>query len=139
MVNLILPITNSSEVGCQVGCKVANLSFFSMWSKVVLPALSRPKNNSLPCLFHKPRDAKTSLTVSNGEKNRHWLVYEWQQKAHNAHLSRIIFKPKVPKNKNTLYIHQPKISHTISATHYSTLSFTSLMRPGGIQSMVYNR
>ena len=62
VVNLMLPIASSSEVGCQVGCRVASLSFFNMWSNVVLPALSRPRNKSLPCLFHSPSEDRISLT-----------------------------------------------------------------------------
>ncbi len=35
----------------------------SMCSSVVLPALSRPRNSSLACLFIKPSDARTSQTT----------------------------------------------------------------------------
>ena len=33
-----------------------------MCSRVVLPALSRPKKRSLACLFRRPREARTSQT-----------------------------------------------------------------------------
>lgn len=58
-------MANSSEVGCNVGCKVANLSFFNICKRVVLPALSNPKNNNLACLFHNPNDDNISWTVNN--------------------------------------------------------------------------
>jgi hypothetical protein len=51
---------SSSEVGCKVGCNVAILSFFNMCKRVVLPALSKPRNNNLACLFHKPKYANAS-------------------------------------------------------------------------------
>ena len=35
----------------------------SMCSRVVLPALSRPRKRSLACLFIKPREARTSQTA----------------------------------------------------------------------------
>lgn len=35
---------------------------FSMCSSVVFPALSKPKNRSLACLFISPRDERTSQT-----------------------------------------------------------------------------
>lgn len=60
--NFTLPMASSSEVGCSVGCSTATRSFFSMCSSVVLPALSRPRNSSLACLFARPRFARTSQT-----------------------------------------------------------------------------
>lgn len=41
-------------LGCNVGTCWANLSSLSICSSVVFPALSRPRNNSLPDFFHKP-------------------------------------------------------------------------------------
>lgn len=42
------------SLGCRVGTCCASLSSFSMCSSVVLPALSNPRNNSLPDFFHNP-------------------------------------------------------------------------------------
>lgn len=60
VVNLTLPMLSSSEVGCRVGWRTATLSFLSMCSNVVFPALSRPRKRSLAFLFVSPREARTS-------------------------------------------------------------------------------
>lgn len=41
-------------LGCKVGTCWANLSSLSMCNNVVLPALSKPRNNNLPDFFQRP-------------------------------------------------------------------------------------
>lgn len=41
-------------LGCSVGTCWANLSSLSICNNVVLPALSKPRNNNLPDFFHRP-------------------------------------------------------------------------------------
>ncbi len=38
-----------------------------MCSRVVLPALSRPRKRSLACLLRSPREARTSQTIAETE------------------------------------------------------------------------
>lgn len=54
VVKRMLLMLSSSEVGCWVGRSWARRSLRSMCSKVVLPALSRPKKSILPRLFRNP-------------------------------------------------------------------------------------
>lgn len=49
-----LQVPNQHILGCNVGCRVANLSFFSMCKSVVFPALSRPRNRILAFLLTRP-------------------------------------------------------------------------------------
>ena len=43
-------------LGCNDGTCCASLSSFNMCKRVVLPALSNPKNNNLPDFFHNPKN-----------------------------------------------------------------------------------
>merc|ERR1711879_91033 len=56
-----------SDVGSKGGAKTAIRSSLSICNKVVLPALSSPKNISFPDLFIKPRYCK--LLVSQFHRN----------------------------------------------------------------------
>jgi len=93
-VNRQFPIASSSEVGCRVGCKTATLSFyfrktsqymydtfewlfkhtFNMCKSVVFPALSKPRNSNLACLFKSPREARTSQTVGSTSASVVWAI-----------------------------------------------------------------
>ncbi len=65
---LFLPIEPSTKVFPLSRCEqspcgaVNNRRTFNMCNSVVLPALSRPRNRSLACLFSRPREARASQT-----------------------------------------------------------------------------
>lgn len=48
-------------LGCNVGTCCAMRSSFNIWSKVVLPALSNPRNKSFPLFFHSPKKTINSI------------------------------------------------------------------------------
>ena len=50
------------SLGWRVGTCWAILSSFSMCNKVVFPALSRPRNTSLPDFFHRPAEQGHVIT-----------------------------------------------------------------------------
>lgn len=79
-------------LGWSVGTCCAIRSSFSMWSKVVLPALSNPKNTSFPLFFIKPVDKhiiQINITVFH---SRSILEYCINQK---------VRKCPIFKNQNT--------------------------------------
>ena len=57
--HLMLPSWTCSEVGCRVGTCCSMSPVTSLRSRVVLPALSRPRNSSLPDLLRSPRYSST--------------------------------------------------------------------------------
>lgn len=53
-----------------LGLRLGALRTFNMCSRVVLPALSRPRNSSFACLLRRPRDARTSQTKQDTESDQ---------------------------------------------------------------------
>lgn len=51
-------------LACKVGTCCASLSSLSICKRVVLPALSNPKNNSLPDFFHNPEIKENTNTYT---------------------------------------------------------------------------
>lgn len=93
-------------LGWRVGCKVAKRSFLSIWSKVVLPALSRPKKRILAFLFMRPR--KDDTLVRRGIVscfNVYLLTQGWQniiKPIDNEHDGKMNRKKRIEKEKTRL-------------------------------------
>ena len=60
-------------LGCNVGTGCDILSSLSMDNNVVFPALSKPKNTSLPDFLYRPKTNNQNITFGN-EKGLMFLV-----------------------------------------------------------------
>ena len=65
VVNLTLSMESSSDVGWSVGVGWAILLSFNMCRRVVLPALSSPRNSNFPDFCHSPSWLRSEVNISH--------------------------------------------------------------------------